>query len=79
MKIKLITTTTTIADAQTMLIESSTSTESFVVEPSEGKVLRNKKTGEITRSRVCLYNKNKAENYEEIDDVVVLKDSKTII
>ena len=71
MKIKIIQTTTTIMN-EDRLVESTSTTESFVLEAEEGKVLKNIKTGQIIRSRVCVNKKTKAADYTEINDPNVL-------
>lgn len=71
MKIKIVQTTTTIMSEE-RIIESSSITENFVIEPEAGKVLKNIKTGQIIRSRVCVNKKTKTADYIEVADPNVL-------
>lgn len=72
MNIKIIQTTiTTMREDRT--IESTSSTESFVLEAIPGFVLKNTTTGEITRSRVCVTKKTKIADYVEIVDPLVIQ------
>lgn len=67
MHIKIVQTTiTTMREDRT--VESTSSTESFVLEAETGKVLQNIATGEIIRSRVCVTKKVKIADYVEITD-----------
>ena len=71
MKITIVQTTTTIMNEE-RLIESSSVTENFVIEPEAGKVLKNIKNGQIIRSRVCVNKKAKTADYIEVADPNVL-------
>ena len=48
-------------------LESSYSSERFVIKAEDGKLLKNLKTGEITSSLVCLNKKDKIKNYIDIE------------
>jgi hypothetical protein len=48
-------------------LESSYSSEHFVIKAEDGKLLKNLKTGEITSSLVCLNKKDKIKNYIEVE------------
>lgn len=82
MKIEIIKTTTTIMNEE-RVIESSSSSETFRIIPEKNKILKNIKTGQITRAHVCVNKKSKAADYVELDDPVLLKyeesDSNSII
>lgn len=54
-------------------LEQSYTTESYIIRPEEGKLLKNILTGEITGCMVCVNKKNKIQNYIEIDDPSALK------
>ena len=66
MKIKILQTiSNTFSEDGTL--ESSYSSEQFIIRADEGKVLKNIKTGEITSSLVCLNKKEKIKNYIEVE------------
>lgn len=48
-------------------IKTSSTVETYLVSPAEGKVLKNIKTGEILKSKICLNKKVKIEDYIEIE------------
>lgn len=48
-------------------LESSYSSEQYVICAEEGKLLKNIKTGDITSSLVCLNKKDKIKNYIEVE------------
>lgn len=73
MKVKIIQTTMTTMD-ENRNIESTATTENFVIEPEKGKILKNIKNGKITRAYVCVTKKSKIADYIEIDDPSVLKE-----
>ena len=50
-------------------IKTSSTIESYLISPAEGKVLKNIKTGEIIKSKICLNKKVKIEDYIEVDDL----------
>ena len=71
MTTKIIKTTTTIM-REDRTVESTSSTESFVLEADPGFVLKNVTTGELTRSRVCVTKKAKLADYIEIVDPLII-------
>lgn len=77
MKIKILQTTTTIL-TEDRRVESTYTNETFILEAEKGKVLKNIKTGQVSRSRVCITKKSKLDEYIEINDPnVLLEDPKT--
>lgn len=50
-------------------IKTSSTIETYLISPAEGKVLKNIKTGEIIKSKICLNKKVKIEDYIEVDDL----------
>jgi hypothetical protein len=50
-------------------IKMSSTIETYLISPAEGKVLKNIKTGEIIKSKICLNKKVKIEDYIEVDDL----------
>jgi len=46
-------------------IRSSVTTESYLLEPDAGKYLRNKVTGEIIRTKICVTKYSKIAEWEE--------------
>lgn len=72
MKIEIIKTTTTIMNEE-RVIESSSSSETFRIIPEKNKILKNIKTGQITRAHVCVNKKSKVADYVELDDPALLK------
>lgn len=50
-------------------IKTSSTVETYLISPAEGKVLKNIKTGEIIKSKICLNKKVKIEDYIEVDDL----------
>lgn len=76
MKIKILQTTTTIL-TEDRQVESTYTNETFILEAEKGKVLKNIKTGQVSRSRVCITKKSKLDEYIEINDPnVLLEDPK---
>ena len=76
MKIKILQTTTTIL-TEDRQVESTYTNETFILEAEKGKVLKNIKTGQVSRSRVCITKKSKLDEYIEINDSnVLLEDPK---
>ena len=76
MKIKILQTTTTIL-TEDRQVESTYTNETFILEAEKGKVLKNIKTGKVSRSRVCVTKKSKLDEYIEINDPnVLLEDPK---
>ena len=76
MKIKILQTTTTIL-TEDRQVESTYTNETFILEAEKGKVLKNIKTGQVSRSRVCITKKSKLGEYIEINDPnVLLEDTK---
>jgi hypothetical protein len=49
-------------------LEQTHTSESYVIKPDEGKLLKNVLTGEITSCLVCVNKKAKLQNYVEVDD-----------
>lgn len=76
MKIKIVQTTTNIL-TEDRQVESTSITETFVIEAEKDKVLKNIKTGQIIRSLVSVSKKSKIEDYVEIaDPIILLEDPK---
>ena len=50
-------------------IKTSSTIETYLISPAEGKVLKNIKTGEIIKSKICLNKRVKIEDYIEVDDL----------
>lgn len=73
MTTKIIKTTTTIM-REDRTVESTSSTESFVLEADLGFVLKNVTTGELTRSRVCVTKKAKLADYIEVVDPLIIQE-----
>lgn len=48
-------------------IRSSSTTEAYLIEPDPGKWLRNKLTGEVLKSGICVNKKTKLNEWEEIE------------
>ena len=48
-------------------IRSSTTVESYLLEPEAGKYLRNKVTGEIIYSKICITRQSKIADWEELN------------
>lgn len=71
MKTKIVQTTITTM-SEDRIVESTSSTECFVLEADPGKVLKNITTGVITRACVCLTKKAKLADYIEIADPLIL-------
>lgn len=67
MKTTIIQTITNILN-EDRTIKSSTINESYVLTPEEGYVLKNIKTGEIVKTKICVTKKTKLNNYIEIKD-----------
>ena len=58
-------------------IKTSSTIETYLISPAEGKVLKNIKTGQISRSLVSVSKKSKIEEYVEIaDPSILLEDPK---
>lgn len=71
MKTKIVKTTITTMN-EDRVVESTSSSESFVLEADPGKVLKNITTGAITRSLVCVTKKAKIAEYIEIADLAIV-------
>lgn len=67
MKIKFLQTISNVF-SENMDLESTSSTEYYVLQAEEGKLLKNSKTGKTTRYAVCVDKKRKIADYIEIDD-----------
>ncbi len=48
-------------------IKTSSTIETYLISPAEGKVLKNIKTGELIKSKICLNKKVKIEDYIEVE------------
>ena len=46
-------------------IRTSATTESYLLEPDAGKYLRNKVTGEIIKTKICVTKQSKVAEWEE--------------
>jgi hypothetical protein len=53
------------------LISTETS-ESYVITPDAGKILKNVKTGESISTKICIGNKLRLKNYIEVEDLNAL-------
>ena len=73
MTTKIIKTTTTIM-REDRTVESTSSTESLVLQADPGFVLKNVTTGELTRSRVCVTKKAKLADYIEVADPLIIQE-----
>ena len=49
-------------------LEQTNTSESFIISPENGKLLKNVLTGEVIDCWVCVNKKSKIQNYIEIDD-----------
>ena len=65
MKITIIQTTTKTFDESRTLLTTYTN-ESYLITPDEGKLLRNKITGQIHSTGLCVNKERKINDYEEI-------------
>lgn len=66
MKVTIIQTTTkTFDEARTLL--ATRVNETYLMEPDEGKVLRNKTTGQLFSAGLCVDKERKIKDYEEIE------------
>ena len=66
MKTTIIQTTTKTFDASRILLATRIN-ETYLIEPDVGKVLRNKTTGRIISTGLCVDKERKIADYEEID------------
>ena len=67
MKITIVQTTTKTFNASHILLATRVN-ETYLIEPDEGKVLRNKATGQIFKAGLCVSKERKIKDYEEIDE-----------
>jgi hypothetical protein len=67
MKITIIQTTTKTFDEARILLATRVN-ETYLLEPDEGKVLRNKTTGQLFSTGLCVNKERKIKEYEEIDE-----------
>ena len=67
MKTTIIQTTTKTFDASRILLATRIN-ETYLIEPDAGKVLRNKTTGQIISTGLCVDKELKIADYEEIDE-----------
>lgn len=59
--------TTTKTFTETRILQATRVNETFLIEPAEGKVLRNKRTGQIFTAGLCIDQESKIAEYEEIE------------
>lgn len=67
MKVTIIQTTTKTFDEARILLAARVN-ETYLIEPDEGKVLRNKTTGQLFSTGLCVDKERKIKDYEEIDE-----------
>ncbi len=67
MKTTIIQTTTKTFDEARILLATRVN-ETYLLEPDEGKVLRNKTTGQLFSTGLCVDKERKIKDYEEIDE-----------
>lgn len=65
MKITIIQTTTKTFDESRTLLTTYTN-EAYLIAPDEGKLLRNKTTGQLYSTGLCVNKERKINDYEEI-------------
>ena len=65
MKITIIQTTTKTFDESRTLLTTYTN-EAYLITPDEGKLLRNKATGQLYSTGLCVNKERKINDYEEI-------------
>jgi hypothetical protein len=66
MKVTIIQTTTkTFNEARVLL--ATRLNETYLIEPEAGKVLKNKRTGQLFFAGLCINQESKIAEYEEID------------
>ena len=66
MKITIIQTTTkTFNESRTLL--TTYTNEAYLITPDKGKLLRNKTTGQMYSTGLCVNKERKIQEYEEID------------
>lgn len=66
MTINIIQTVTNILN-EDRSIKSSSTVEAYLLIPAEGRALKNIKTGEIIKTKLCLNKKVKLQDYIEVD------------
>ena len=67
MKTTIIQTTTKTFNEARILLATRVN-ETYLLEPDEGKVLRNKTTGQLFSTGLCVDKERKIKDYEEIDE-----------
>lgn len=67
MKTTIIQTTTKTFDEARILLAARVN-ETYLLEPDEGKVLRNKITGQLFSTGLCVDKERKIKDYEEINE-----------
>lgn len=68
MKITIIQTTTkTFNESRTLL--TTYINEAYLITPDKGKLLRNKTTGQVYSTGLCVTKERKIQEYEEIDKI----------
>lgn len=65
MKITIIQTTTKTFNESRLLLATRIN-ETYLIEPDEGKLLRNKRTGQLLSTGLCVDKERKIQEYEEI-------------
>jgi hypothetical protein len=67
MKVTIIQTTTKTFN-ESRILQATRVNETYLIEPDEGKVLRNKTTGQLFSTGLCVDKERKIKDYEEIDE-----------
>lgn len=67
MKITIVRTTTTLLSEDEQ-IQAVRQRENYLIEPAAGKVLRHKSSGQIFYTGLCVSQRHKIAQYEEIQD-----------
>jgi hypothetical protein len=67
MKTTIIQTTTKTFNEARILLATRVN-ETYLIEPDEGKMLRNKTTGQLFSTGLCVDKERKIKDYEEIDE-----------
>jgi hypothetical protein len=66
MKVTIIQTTTKTFN-ESRILQATRVNETYLIEPAEGKLLRNKTTGQLFSAGLCVDKERKIREYEEVD------------
>jgi hypothetical protein len=66
MKVTIIQTTTKTFN-ESRILQATRVNETYLIEPAEGKLLRDKTTGQLFSAGLCVDKERKIRNYEEVD------------